>query len=58
MIICTCFVCGKKWGYPDDIDENLIRASCSPCGHQGCFDVKTTKDKNEPSSGRGRYQTT
>jgi len=38
--ICTCGICDAKWAYPFETDEGIIRASCSPCGHQGCFEVK------------------
>lgn len=40
MIVCTCWVCGSKWCYEDDADEDLIRATCAPCGHQGMFNVE------------------
>lgn len=46
MIICTCLVCGYKWSYPDNMDEDIIRASCAPCGHQGVFLVERI-EKNE-----------
>jgi hypothetical protein len=39
MIICTCLVCGYQWYWEDDTDEDIIRASCAPCGHQGLFKV-------------------
>jgi len=44
MIICKCLVCGTKWTYEDEIDEDTIRACCAPCGHQGCFEIISHKD--------------
>ena len=35
--VCECLICKCKWAYPEDTDESMIRASCSPCGHGGCF---------------------
>lgn len=45
MIKCECMVCDCKWEYDRDDEEaeGLIRASCSPCGHQGCFFVENTR---------------
>ncbi len=50
-IICSCMVCNAKWSYEakddfkgDDKDmEDLARATCSPCGHQGLFEVEVKK---------------
>lgn len=39
MIRCRCLVCKSEWEYKDGIDEDMIRASCSPCGHQGMFEI-------------------
>ena len=44
MITCICLVCGCEWSYKDGTDEDLIRASSSPCGHQGLFEVKHTEE--------------
>jgi len=44
MIICTCIVCGCKWGYNDETDIDVIRATASPCGHQGLFKVEDEKE--------------
>lgn len=45
--ICTCGICKAKWSYPFETDEGIIRASCSPCGHQGCFEVRLLTEKEE-----------
>jgi len=37
---CTCIVCNCTWTYPIKTKEDEIRASCSPCGHQGLFKVE------------------
>jgi len=37
--ICECGVCNATWSYPIETDESIVRASCSPCGHQGLFGV-------------------
>ena len=43
-----CMVCKGKWRYTFDKSDpaevikeklSLIRASCSPCGHQGLFNL-------------------
>ncbi len=48
-----CMVCKGKWRYSfeEDISKeelekkilSLIRASCSPCGHQGLFTLEEEK---------------
>lgn len=47
MIICRCSICDYEWGYDDDTNESLIRASCAPCGHQGMFKLRKTENKKE-----------
>lgn len=43
MIICKCLVCEYEWQYPDGTDIDIVRATCSPCGHQGLFEVREVK---------------
>lgn len=45
-----CMICGYKCLYEikSSDDENIIRATCLPCGHQGLFKLKKIKVKNEP----------
>jgi len=42
--ICTCLICKAVWAYPANTDEDIIRASCSPCGHQGCFTCEKVEE--------------
>jgi len=41
-VICTCMVCRSKWEYKNVTEGQLdaIKASSSPCGHQGLFEIK------------------
>lgn len=40
-LITTCMVCGKRVVWRgENINEEVIRASCQPCGHQGTFTVE------------------
>jgi len=49
MIIRKCLVCGFVDSFDDDSDEDIIRASCLPCGHQGLFELtkETVKKLND-----------
>jgi len=44
-----CMVCNYKAEYKGKKeDENIIRASCLPCGHQGLFTLEKIKEvKND-----------
>lgn len=42
--VCECLICKAKWAYPEDADESMIRASCSPCGHGGCFTCEKVEE--------------
>lgn len=39
ILKCSCMICQHTW-YFQGVPESRVRASCSPCGHQGLFDVE------------------
>jgi len=45
-VICTCIICRAKWVYKNVTEDQLdaIRASSSPCGHQGVFETKVIRE--------------
>jgi hypothetical protein len=44
-----CMICNCEYKYESDkeVDEDRIRASCLPCGHQGLFTLKSIKNDNQ-----------
>ena len=38
-------VCDTEWTYDSNIEEDIVRATCSPCGHQGLFKTEFVVDK-------------
>jgi hypothetical protein len=42
-----CAVCGYEtiWFPKNEEELDIIKASCLPCGHQGCFILEEIKDE-------------
>jgi len=36
---CKCSICDCRWAYDITVEEDIVRATCAPCGHQGLFEV-------------------
>jgi len=56
-VICTCMVCKSKWEYRIRTKDQLgvIKASQSPCGHQGLFETEIKSEMKiiaEPVKGK------
>jgi len=45
ILVQKCMICGEKtyWKVVTKKDEDKIRASCLPCGHQGLFTLEEEK---------------